>query len=157
MRTFQLPDAVVTFCKAHAVLQAHFKSTGLRFTLDGRLVGDIAEALAADWFDLDLCKQRTRGVDAHTKHGRSVQIKSTGDEKRGPAFTPGDGIADHLLFLRINFGEGTVNIAYNGPEAPIREFLPSAIRGTATIPLSKILAADARVPPQHRLPVRQSM
>jgi hypothetical protein len=134
----QLPDVVRALWSAQQALARHYSHTGLRFTLDGRLVGDIAEALALEHFDLVLPKKRTGGVDALTKAEKTVQVKSTGKENCGPAFTPGEGTADYLLFFRINFEANTASIAYNGPEAPIRALLPTGIwTGTKVIALSR--------------------
>lgn len=152
MTNIKLPEAVISFCKSHNALRDHFVSTGLAFTLDGKLVGDIGEAMAAECFDLILCNKRTKGVDAHTRDGRSVQVKATGKSKSGPAFTPGEGIAEHLLFLRIDFLRGIVDVAYNGPEAPIRAMLPTSWTGTYLVSLPKVQAADARVDDHLRLP-----
>jgi len=152
MTTIELPDVVTAFCKAHSALREHFASTELTFTLDGKLIGDIGEAIAAQHFGLKLCAKRTKGVDAHALDGRSVQIKATGSRKNGPAFNPGRSVADHLLFLRIDFSTGFAEVAYNGPEAPVRDLLPRTWTGTLVIPLSKILAADALVTHSLRLP-----
>ena len=149
-----MPDVAIDFCKAHQALRAHFGWTRLAFTLDGKLVGDIAEAIAAQHFDLELCSKRTKGVDAHTRAGRSVQIKATGGKKRGAAFTPGEGFAEYLIFLRVDFEEGLVRVLYNGPEAPVRALLPPSWSGTFTIPLAKMMAADRIVEPAHRLVFR---
>lgn len=151
MTKINLPDAVVELCKAHGALRRHFASTGLAFTLDGKLVGDIGEAMAAEAFGLTLCKRRTGGVDAHARDGRSVQVKATGKVTGGPAFTPGEGIAEHLLFLRIDFASGTAEVAYNGPEAPIRAFLPSSFSGTKVVPLAKVLGENAKIVDHMRL------
>jgi hypothetical protein len=154
MRTIKLPAAVADFCKSHTVLKTHYADSQLSFTLDGKLVGDIAEATAALAFGLQLCEKRTPGVDAHTrcKARRSVQIKATGLPNKGRSFTPGEGVADHLLFLRINFDAGLAEVAYNGPEAPIRAMLPpGGWTGTKRVSLVRILAADREVPEAHRL------
>jgi hypothetical protein len=154
MDVIELPPAVAAFCRSHADLKAHYAESGLTFTLDGKLVGDIGEATAALAFGLDLCEQRTPGVDAHTRcvQRRSVQIKATGLPKAGPAFTPGEGIADHLLFLRIDFDRGVAEVAYNGPEAPIRALLPEpGWTGTKRVPLSRVRAAAKLVPADARL------
>ncbi|WP_423814968.1 DUF6998 domain-containing protein, partial [Pseudomonas viridiflava] len=45
---FRLPEVIADLWKAQQALAAHYVSTGLKFTLDGRLVGDIAEALALE-------------------------------------------------------------------------------------------------------------
>ena len=123
----------------------------MAFTLDGKLVGDIAEAMAAEAFDLVLCERRTPGVDAHTRDGRSGQVKATGKAKAGPAFTRGEGIAEHLLFLRIDFETGLAEVAYNGPEAPVRALLPTTWSGTTVIPLSRVREADTKVADERRL------
>lgn len=154
MDIIKLPPAVATFCKAHAELKAHYAESVLTFTLDGKLVGDIAEATAALAFGLQICEQRTPGVDAHTRcaQRKSVQIKATGLANAGPAFTPGEGIADHLLFLRIDFVRCVAEVAYNGPEAPIRELLPDpGWTGTKRVPLKKVVAAAILVPGESRL------
>lgn len=120
----QMPDVVRDLYNAQKALARHYSKYGLKFTLDGRLVGDIAEALALEHFDLVLPKKRTGGVDALTKAGKTVQVKATGKDKSGPAFTPGQGYADYLLFFRLNFESNRASISYNGPEAPIRDLLP---------------------------------
>ena len=119
-RRIVLPDAVRALVVAHRALVASYAATSLRFTLDGRLVGDIAEATVADAFGLDLCRVRTPGVDALTPDGRTVQVKSSGIGK-GPAFTPGEGRAHHLIFLLIDSENAIAHIRYNGLEAPVRD------------------------------------
>ena len=147
-----LPDEVCDLVAAHQALVASYAYTGLRFTLDGRLVGDIAEVVAAEAFGLELCQIRKPGVDAHARDGRSVQIKASGSGK-GPAFTPGEGRADHLVFLMINFSRGEAHVRYNGPEAPVRELLPVLVSGTKRVSLPRILALDADLAEAQRLPL----
>ena len=43
-----VPSQVSDLWRAQHALAYHYAATGLKFTLDGRLVGDIAEALALD-------------------------------------------------------------------------------------------------------------
>jgi len=150
-RRIVLPQAVARLYEAHCALQAHFASTGLPFTLDGRLVGDLGEALAAEAFGLKLCRTRIPGVDAHASDGRTVQVKATGKAKSGPAFTPGEGVAQHLVFLRIDFAEGVAEVGYNGPEAPVRALLPAQWKGTKVVPLARVLALDGERKDGERL------
>jgi hypothetical protein len=154
MRTFQLPDVVRNLWQAQQALQAHYGSTMLKFTLDGRLVGDIAEAIALQTFSLALPDKRTGGVDAIARDGRTVQIKSSGLAGKGPAFSAGKGIADHLIFLAFDFGANSFAVVYNGPEAPIRKMLPPSWGGTKRVDLRKIALADRDVPPHERLQFR---
>lgn len=149
-RRIELPGAVRTLVTAHAALVEAYAATSLRFTLDGRLVGDIAEATAAEAFGLELCRVRTPGVDAHAPDGRSVQVKASGIGK-GPAFTPGEGRADHLIFLMIDFARAEAHVRYNGPEEPVRAELPPSFSGTKRVSLSAVLRLDAEVPDERRL------
>jgi hypothetical protein len=148
----ELPKPVTALYEAHTAMCAHFAHTGLTFTLDGKLVGDIGEALAAEAFAIDLCGQRTPGVDGHTADRRTVQIKATGKARTGPAFTPGEGIAEHMIFLRIDFAAGKASVLYNGPEAPVRRLLRTPLSGTQVVSLSKVLAEDAKLTEADRLP-----
>jgi hypothetical protein len=149
--TFRMEQAVKDFVKAHRRLCKHYEKTGLTFTLDGKLVGDLAEVMAAELFGLTLRKDRIAGVDCHTRNGRSVQVKATGTARKGPAFTPGEGRADQLIFLRLDFDNATGTIAYNGPEAPIRRLLPVGFTGTKRVSLRSVLKVDASVPDSKRL------
>lgn len=149
-RRIFLPEAVPALVVAHHALVALYTATSLRITLDGRLVGDIAEATAAKAFGLDLCRVRTPGVDTLTSDGRTVQVKSSGTGM-GPAFTPGDGRALRLIFLLIDFENAVAHVRYNGLEAPVRAELPEVFSGTKRVRLTRILAMDADVPDAHRL------
>lgn len=152
MPTIALPAGVAELVRAHGELLKSFASTKLRFTLDGRLVGDIAEATVAAAFALNLCETRTPGADALTHDGRTVQIKASGIGK-GPAFSPSDS-ADHLIFVLIDFGRCQAEVAYNGPEEPVRRLLPPVIIGTKRAPLSKVLELNAAVQAADRLPLQ---
>ncbi|RZF24570.1 hypothetical protein EVC45_38210 [Paraburkholderia sp. UYCP14C] len=151
-----LPEVVRDLWASHKALVRHYAHTGLTFTLDGRLVGDIAEALALEHFDLVLPLHRTGGVDALTRSGRTVQVKATGSKKSGPAFTPGDGVAEYLLFMRIDFHSGTASVLYNGPEAPIRAFLPAEWKGTKVVRLAQVLHAAKAIDAAAGLPRKVS-
>ena len=80
-----------------------------------------------------------------------MQVKATGLANKGPAFTPGEGRADHLIFLRLDFGSATGVILYTGPESPIRRLLPPGFTGTKRVPLAAVVAADAAVADADRL------
>ncbi|WP_223997735.1 DUF6998 domain-containing protein [Burkholderia gladioli] len=147
-----LPSVVRDLWCAQQALALHYASTGLKFTLDGRLVGDIAEALALHYFDLLAPEKRTKGVDALTRSGRSVQVKATGRVNAGPAFTRGQGFAEYLLFFRIDFEAGTATVVYNGPEAPIRSLLPDSWDGTHVVKLDAVTAAARTVADHEALP-----
>jgi hypothetical protein len=151
--TLRLPDVVKALWTAQQTLAKHYSHTGLKFTLDGRLVGDIGEALAFHHFDLLPPKKRTGGVDALTRSGKTVQVKATGKRNTGPAFTPGKGRADHLLFFAIDFERNTAEVVYNGPEAPVRSTLPDKWEGTKVLALAGLLALAKQVTVSERIPM----
>lgn len=146
----ELPDAVTALVTAQRALAKHYAKTGLRFTLDGRLVGDIAEAIAAEAFGLEFPKERILGVDAYAPDKSSVQIKASGINK-GPAFTPGEGRAKHLIFLILDFERAEAYVKYNGPEETVRRELPNKFNGTKRVPLARVEQLDAEVMPEQRL------
>lgn len=156
---FSLPPLIEELRVAHQALVNHFASTGLKFTLDGRLVGDIGEAIALEYFAIERPKSRTKGVDAIVSTtGQTVQVKTTGQERAGPAFGRGNAVADLLLFFRLDMLSGTAIVLYNGPEAPIRRSLPSSPNaGTISARLSAVLEAGRQLQrdqPQMRVPLR---
>ncbi|MBZ5788739.1 hypothetical protein K8353_01325 [Burkholderia contaminans] len=153
MTILHLPPLIRELWKAQQALVEHYSHTGLRFTFDGRLVGDIAEAVALHHFDLIATEKRTGGVDALTRSGKTVQVKASGARSSGPAFTPGKGTADYLLFFHIDFAGGTATLVYNGPEAPVRSQLPAEWKGTKSVSLRKILALAAGVDTADVLPL----
>jgi len=152
MTTMDLPAPVMALYDAHLAMCKHFRASGLRFTLDGKLVGDIAEVLVAEHYEIDLCERRTPGVDGHARDGRSVQIKSTISPRAGPAFTPGLGVSDHMIFVWINFPGSQAKVLYNGPEANVRALLPANDwSGTRRISLNRVLRVDATIADGDRL------
>lgn len=153
---FSLPQPVIDLWCAQQALTKHYANTGLKFTLDGRLVGDIAEALALEHFELSLPAKRTKGVDALTASGDTVQIKASGLENSGPAFTPGTGIARYLLFFRIDFSSGSATVLYNGLEAPVRaQLLPREWTGTKVVNLSALRALGHKLGDANALPLKK--
>lgn len=151
-----LPQPAIDLWRAQQALTRHYANTGLKFTLDGRLVGDIAEAIALEHFELNLPAKRTKGVDALTASGDTVQIKASGLENSGPAFTPGIGFARYLLYFRINFSAGSAMVLYNGLEAPVRaRLLPREWTGTKVVKLSALRALEHELGDADALPLKK--
>ena len=94
-------------------LKNKYHHHGKHFTLDGKIVGDIGEVLAADIYGLELLPSNTPIYDAkEISTGRKIQIKSSfknycyfpfGEEK----------IPDYFLAINIT-SEGEVEELYNG-------------------------------------------
>lgn len=74
--SFYLPPVVTELLSARNRLRDHYRSAGLTFTLDGNLVGDIGEAIAAELFGITLSARNGTGIDGHAPDGRSVQVKA---------------------------------------------------------------------------------
>lgn len=120
---YRLPEEIRHLVHARNQLRARYENLGLRFTLDGNLVGDLGEAVAAELFGLELRPRGTKGVDGIAPDGRTVQIKATG---RGAtfAFTHTDGPAEWLIGLAFNYEQETVEVVYNGPYGPCIPSIP---------------------------------
>lgn len=83
-----------------------------KFSLDGKLVGDIGEVLAAEKYGLDLLPENSRVHDAREiKTGRLVQIKAT---FKGYAYFPYKAIPDYYISLKID-EDGNLEEQFNGP------------------------------------------
>ncbi len=80
-----------------------------KFTLDGRLVGDIGETIAELEYDLVTFKKLRKGYDAVTSDGRPVQIKATFKDRLTFKNTEG-----YLLGFKIDY-DGSYSEVYNGP------------------------------------------
>ena len=122
-----------------------------RFSLDGKLVGDLGEVIAAERYGLKLVDNpSTKGHDA-IRIGADgsryrVEIKATQVETKRPviAFSPTvlDDPPDDLIVLVIQ-ADGSVKEAYNGPASPILAELRGSGDHQRTISLARIQRARA--------------
>lgn len=107
--------------QSHLANSAEAKSAQeMTFALDGRLVGDIGELIAAEIFCLDLLGTRTKNVDAVTtdRLNRKVQVKATFQT---------DGLSikhagDYFIGLQLN-DAGKFRVIYNGPAGGVMTYL----------------------------------
>jgi hypothetical protein len=83
------------------------------FTIDGRLVGDIGEVLAALEYQVELYKVQTPDHDGVTPDGRKVQVKATFKDKLTMTSVP-----DLYLGIQLS-ADGNHREVYNGPGAVI--------------------------------------
>ena len=149
-RTFALPPAIKELIAARNSLRTHYQHVGLEFTLDGNLVGDIGEALAAELFGVRLEPRCAPGIDGFAEDGRSVQVKASG-RRRGPAFRMVETQADHLLFFSLDFESCRGVVTFNGPEHLARTYLPPVWANQRSLSLSQMLRADSLVATSDRL------
>lgn len=161
MNTFALPPAIAELLAARDAVRSHYleilrrqgSEVDLRFTLDGNLVGDIGEAIAAELFGIRLVETKaTEGYDGYAPDGTTtVQIKATGT-KRGPVFRNTPIKADHLLFFCLDFKSAIGTVIYNGPEAEARRKLGENFLGQRMASRSHVEAIGEAVPLELRLP-----
>ncbi|WP_431129892.1 DUF6998 domain-containing protein [Flagellimonas flava] len=92
----------------------------LDFSLDGRLVGDIGEALVTKHFDIELYGKNEQTYDGyHRLTGKKVQIKSS----MAYNFSyPYNIDLEHFLAVHIK-PNGELEVLYNGPGKYINQFL----------------------------------
>lgn len=151
---FVLPPLIRELITARNRIRDHYAESGLSFTIDGNLVGDLGEAIAADIFGLQLVPRNRTGIDGHAPDGRSVQIKASGTN-RGPAFRMVETRAQHLLFFHLDFDSCTAKILFNGPEEIALEKIKKPWSGQRMISVRKIQDADKLVQEELRLrPIR---
>ena len=155
-RIFSLPKEIKQLLEARDAVRDHYnrmlKRRGseaeLKFTFDGKLVGDIGEALAAQYFGIVLEGKNKEGIDG--KIGKkTVQIKTTGTG-RGPVFRNTKIKAKHLLFFDLNYESRKATLIYNGPLRiaikPLGNF-----DGQKSLTRKQIEEADKKVSKNQRL------
>lgn len=122
-----------------------------KFTIDGRLVGDIGEVIAALEYDLELDKVSQPIHDATTPDGRNVQIKATFKESLTFSFVP-----DYYLGFRL-FPDGSYEEIFNGPGKDIYDHWASRKGiGVALLsfPIAELRKLSERVPANKRIQKR---
>ncbi|HYV84357.1 MAG TPA: hypothetical protein VFB49_00440 [Patescibacteria group bacterium] len=146
-----IPEAVQQLLAIVERLRTEYPSSRRRFTLDGRLVGDIGEVLAGQMYDITLHDGQTRHHDATARDGRSVQIKAT---MQNAVTFPVDHTPDYLVALKIH-GDGSVTEIFNGPGLVARKAVINR-KPTKTnlhsIQIRKLAELNVKVEPSERIP-----
>ncbi len=119
-----------------------------RFTLDGRLVGDLGEVIAQDAYHIKLYEGLQKHHDGVTPDDRRVQIKAT---MQNSLTFPVDHVPDYYLGIKINV-DGTFREIFNGPgkiaseaiknRRPTKTNLHSVSISTFEMLNEKVLAKD---------------
>lgn len=121
------------------------------FTIDGRLVGDIGETIAALEYDVQLYDVQVPGHDGHTTDGRRVQVKAT--FKNSLTFRT---VPDYYLGLKL-YEDGRHEEIYNGPGRLIYDHY-SHRKGIGeqqlSFPIRKLARLSAGVDSRDRIPLR---
>lgn len=94
-------------------LREAYKDTNKKFTLDGRLVGDIGEVICANHYDIELFKTVKPKHDGEQRGSKKlVQIKSTFHDYLGFPCDQNE-IPDYYLGIKL-YEDGTFEEIYNG-------------------------------------------
>jgi len=104
-----IPDALNQLQGIVVALQQTYPKK--RFTLDGRLVGDLGEVLAESVYDVQLFTGLEKHYDGICSDGRLVQIKTT---LKDSLTFPCDHIPDYYLGIKI-LPDGSCQEIFNGP------------------------------------------
>lgn len=141
--------ALAHIFKGIEILQKEFPHR--RFTIDGRLVGDIGEIIAATEFDVDLDHISRPGHDGQTSAKRLVQIKATFQDHLTFRSTP-------ELYLGIKLSrDGGREVVFNGPGQVIfDEYKHRTGIGQSLLrfPISRLRELSANVSDKDRVPLR---
>jgi len=99
---------------------AAFLDVTRHFTLDGRLVGDIGEVLAAQYLELTLDSTQRRGHDGFTQIGgqqRDVQVKC----RKASTLIGFSTVPDLIVVIAFSEDWREWEIVYNGEGTPVRQ------------------------------------
>lgn len=132
-----------------ALLQKEYQ--GKKFTIDGRLVGDIGEILAENIYQIKLHEGLKKDYDAVTPDGKEVQIKSTFKDSLGFK-----NIKGYYIGLKID-GQGIPSEIYNGPAKYIyQEFLHRQGIGDKLLsfPIKRLKEISKNIPQKEKIPER---
>jgi len=123
-----------------------------QFTIDGRLVGDIGEIIAALEYDVVLHETSQPNHDADTSDGRRVQIKATFKDSLTLRFIP-----DYYLGFKL-FPDGQHQEIFNGPGQVLYERYKHR-KGIGEkllpLPVTELQRLATTVPPHDRIPLRK--
>lgn len=124
-----------------------------KFTIDGRLVGDIGEVIAADEYDIVLDEVSQPHYDATTacSKARRVQIKATFKDSLTFSTTP-----DYYLGIKL-YEDGSYEEIYNGPGLNIRNRYESRKdigSKLLSFPIRELRQLSSQIPESEKIPKR---
>ena len=129
--------------------QLEAAAPGRSFAPDGHLLGSIGESIAAARYWLTLTTASTKGIDAHSADGRSVEIKATAGKRIALR-----GLKPTAELLTIAT-DGTAETVYNGPAEPVWKAIAHKSMGSSgqrQISLNRLRDLQALVTGENRLP-----
>ncbi|MEQ8288724.1 MAG: hypothetical protein RIB78_03260 [Gammaproteobacteria bacterium] len=124
-----------------------------KFTLDGRLVGDLGEILVEEDYALELYDTLEKHHDGETPDGKKVQIKTT--MKRSLTF-PADHIPDYYIGIKVDTN-GKYTEIFNGPGHIASKAIQNRKapkNNLHSISLTALKKLNTEVPDRARIPKR---
>lgn len=124
-----------------------------KFTLDGRLVGDIGEVLVEDAYDLELFADVKKHHDAETSDGRLVQIKAT--MKKSLTF-PADHVPNYYIGVQVH-ANGSFTEVFNGPGAIAWEAVKTRAKPKTnlhSVAISTLAKLQSKVDESDKIPLK---
>ncbi len=143
-----IQKAIQQLCKITTELKDNHKSK--KFTLDGRLVGDLGEVIAEENYKITLFDNIQPLYDATTEDGKMVQIKATFKDK---LTFPTEHIPELFLGLKLN-EDGSFKEIYNGPGKYIKELIgkrKSPYNRLHLLPIEKLRDISSKIPETERI------
>ncbi|MEZ9254077.1 hypothetical protein AB4139_12275 [Vibrio cyclitrophicus] len=125
-----------------------------KFTLDGRLVGDLGEILVEKDYDLELYPGLEKHHDGKTPDGRKVQIKTT--MKNSLTF-PVDHTPEYYIGIKI-LPDGSYYEVFNGPGSVAGEAVKNrkaTKNNLHSVTLSALEKLSGSVSIRDRIPKKQ--
>lgn len=156
-----LPPAVERVVTARKALREAYayrilnNQKNLEFTFDGKFVGDLGEAIAADHFDLDL--DPGKHIDGYTRCSKRkpVQVKATGRPRGTFQFRKSDYL-DHakvqLIAIVIHWDDCEYEVVYNGPESKVRPQWKDGEHRPKDVSVSKVITVQRDISPSEIIP-----
>ncbi len=151
MSQHAIKDALKSIFEAIERLKAAFPNRA--FTIDGRLVGDVGEVIAALEYDLVFHDVSQPIHDATTLDGRNVQIKATFKDSLTFKTVP-----DYYLGLKL-YPDGRHEEVFNGPGKVIYDRY-SKRKGIGVVllsfPVSELRSLSKDISPDERIVKRRA-
>lgn len=124
-----------------------------KFTIDGRLVGDIGEIVAARDYELVLEEKQRSRFDARTADGREIQIKAT--FQNSLTFR-----SETMFYLGLKLErDGTYREIFNGPGSLVADscrHLKGFGNQLVSIPIGRLEKLSAEISLENRIARKQS-
>lgn len=147
----KIDDAVKTMLEIVDELRKTYPKK--KFTLDGRLVGDLGEILVEEFYDIILYENIKAKYDGETPDGKNVQIKTT---MKDSLTFPADFIPDFYIGIKIK-KDGTFDEIYNGSGELIYQIIEDRAKPSNNlynIPINKLIKLNSQVEQSKKIKKR---